>query len=151
TEGMRDFGRRALEQLGVDDETFRRLELEGLCLRLFTGRTVFIRKTDQGDQHKTEVLDYFDDLVAWHFEQNPEGAPIYADRSNAYKLALEGSEEFEEALGREYSRLCGWKGEKAVSMGAAQAIGMVVTAQEAISDYASNPLRALLAQEQARP
>jgi hypothetical protein len=146
TIGMQDFARPLLEQIGVDREVFRRLELEGLFLRLFTGRTAFLRETDQDDQHKTEVLNYFDKLVAMHFGENPDHARMYAERSEAYRLAAAASEDFEETLGSEYSRLCRWEGERAVALGASQAIVMVVTAREAVIDYASNPLRAILAE-----
>lgn len=147
TVGMRDYGKPLLEQSGVDDEVFGRLELEGLFLRLFTARTAFIREADQDAQLQTEVLSYFDDLVALHFEDGPQRVQSYADRIKAYQLVLATGDALEETLGREYSRLCAWNGEKAVAMGASQAIGMIVTAQEAVSDYRSNPLRYLIAQE----
>jgi hypothetical protein len=137
TIGMRNFGRPFLEQAGVTDNTFRRLELEGLCLRLFTARTAFERENDQDEQHKSAVLDFFDKLVASHFYASPQHAHIYADRSKAYQLALAASDEFEEVLGREFSRLCRWDGEGAIAHGASQAIAMTVTAQEAVGDYAS--------------
>jgi hypothetical protein len=83
------------------------------------------------------VLDFFDKLVASHFCANPERARIYADRSKAYQLALAASDEFEETLGREFSRLCRWEGDCAIAHGASQAIAMTVTAQEVVGDYAS--------------
>jgi len=139
TVGMRDFAKPLLEQSGVDGDVFRRLEWEGLCLRLFTARTAFMRETEQDEQLQTEVLNFFDDLVALYFDD--ERTRTYADRSKAYQRALSVGGDFEETLGREYSRLCGWNGQNAVAIGASQAIGMIVTAQEAVSDYRSNPLR----------
>lgn len=156
TEGMRNFGKPLLGQWGIDGDVFRRLELEGLCLRLFTARTAFIRATDQGNKHNTRVLDYFDDLVRWHFDKNPEGAAIYLERCKAYQLALEGpaaneewQEAWEEALGREYSRLTGWTGPAAIPIGAAQAAAMITTVKESVIDYASHPERVLIDEMQA--
>ncbi len=146
TVGMRDFAKPLLERSGVDGDVFRRLEWEGLCLRLFAGRIAFMRETEEENQLQIEVLNLFDDLVASYFDD--ERRRTFADRSKAYQQALAVGDDFEETLGREYSRLCGWKGENAVAIGASQAIGMVVTAKEAVSDYRSNPLRAVIAQEQ---
>jgi hypothetical protein len=149
TVGMRDFAKPLLERSGVDGDVFRRLEWEGLCLRLFTGRTAFMRETEQEEQLQTEVLTVFDRLVALYFDD--ERRRTYGGRSQAYQQALAVGDDFEEILGRAYSRLCGWTGENAVAIGASQAIGMVVTAQEAVIDYrASNPLQSMLGEGQKR-
>lgn len=141
TEGMEALTESVMQREGVPQKDIHRLGLEALCLRLFTARTAFMRETDQDAQHRAEVLNKFDNLVAGYF--GPEQSRTYADRTKSYHVALTKSyhlavkagTDFEEAMGQEYSRVCGWKSERAVAIGASQAISMIVTAREAISDY----------------
>lgn len=133
--GSEDATNMLLQMASVPQADFDRVQMEALYLSLFTVRLIFTHATDEGSRPETEVIAEFDDTVASYFVPNPECAVLYAARSRAYSLVLGPDTPLAVALGREYSRLCSWKGSVAKATGAALVDAMIKGTKEAISAY----------------